>query len=174
MSFIDLCKQRHSVRSFSDRPVEPEKLALILEAGRMAPSALNKQPQRIYVLESEAARARLAGVTRMTYGAPLILLVCYDAAESWKNTPETFGEDYDSGEMDATIVGTQMMDMAADLGLGTLWARGFNARQVHELFELPENVRVCFFLDVGYPAEETVGLRRRSPRKPFAETVTVL
>ena len=174
MSFIDLCKARRSVRRYSDRPVEPEKLALILEAGRMAPTGYNYQPQRVYVLESAEARARLAGVTRMTFGAPLVLLVGYDINESWKNTPDTYGDDYDSGEMDACIVGAQMMNMATDLGLGTLWARGFNAREVHDLFGLPENVRVAFFLDVGYPAEETRGLRRRSPRKPFAETVKVL
>ena len=150
----------------------PEKLAQILEAGRVAPTAANKQPQRVYVLKSEAALAKLRGVTRMTYGAPVVLLVCYDKNESWKSTPETFGEDYDGGEMDACIVGTQMMNMATELGLGTLWARGFNATRIHDTFDLPENIVVSFLLDVGYPSEKSEN--RHVPRKALSETVTEL
>ena len=51
MIFLDLAKQRCSIRSFSDKPVEKEKLEYILEAGRVAPSACNKQPQRIIVVQ---------------------------------------------------------------------------------------------------------------------------
>jgi len=169
MSFMDLCRERFSVRKFDPRPVEEEKLEQILEAGRIAPTACNYQPQRVYVVKSEEARAKLSSVTRMTYGAPLVLLVCYDANESRKNTPQTFGEDYDGGEMDACIVGTQMMYMATELGLGTLWARGFNATQIHDVMGLPENIRVSFLLDVGYPAENSVN--RHTPRKSLNETV---
>ncbi len=89
------------------------------------------------------------------------LVVCgrqssYDTNESRKNTRQTFGEDYDGGEMDASIVGTQMMYMATELGLGTLWARGYNAWQFHITMGLPEDIRVVFPLDVGYSAENSV------------------
>ena len=107
MSFMDLCRERSSVRRYDSRPVEEEKLNQILEAGRLAPTACNYQPLRIYVIKSKEARTKLAAVTRMTYGAPVVLMVCYDKNESWKNTPKTFGENYDGGEMDACIVGTQ-------------------------------------------------------------------
>ena len=172
MDFIDVCKQRYSVRQFDPRPVEEEKLNQILEAGRLAPTACNYQPQRIYVIRSEEARDNLSSVTRMTYGAPIVLLVCYDRNESWKNTVKTFGEDYDGGEMDACIVGTQMMNMATELGLGTLWARGFNSQKIHDAFDLPENIVVSFILDVGYPSEKSVN--RHTPRKALSETVTEL
>ena len=172
MSFMDLCKERYSVRQFDARPVEDEKLGQILEAGRIAPTAANKQPQRIYVIKSKEALQKLRGVTRMTYGAPLVLLVCYDKNESWKNTPETFGENYDGGEMDACIVGTQMMYAATELGLGTLWARGFNSVQLHDLFDLPENIVISFLLDVGYPSKKSVN--RHSPRKELTQIVTEL
>lgn len=171
MNFLDLCKQRYSVRQFDSRPVEEEKLEQILEAGRIAPTAANKQPQKIYVLQSEEARAKLASVTRMTYGAPVVLLVCYDKNVSWKSTPKTYGEDYDGGEMDACIVGTQMMYMATELGPGTLWARGFSTKQVHKLFGLPENIVVSYFLDVGYPAENNVN--RHTTRKALEETTEI-
>lgn len=172
MNFIDLCKERYSVRQFDARPVEKEKLMMILEAGRLAPTACNYQPQRIYVIQSEEARNNLSGLTRMTYGAPVSLLVCYEKNESWKNTLKTFGEDYDGGEMDACIVGTQMMNMATELGHGTLWARGFNSQQIHDGFDLPENIVVSFLLDVGYPASGSIN--RHTPRKDLSATVTEL
>ena len=172
MSFMDLCRERYSVRKFDPRPVEDEKISQILEAGRIAPTACNYQPQRVYVVKSEEARAKLSSVTRMTYGAPVVLMVCYDKDKSWKNTPQTFGEDYDGGEMDTCIVGTQMMYMATELGLGTLWARGFNARQIHDAMGLPENIIVSFLLDVGYPAEGSVN--HHTPRRGIGEMVVEL
>ena len=172
MDFFDLCRERHSVRQYDPRPVENEKLERILEAGRLAPTACNYQPQRIYVIQSEEARNKLSGLTRMTYQAPVSLLVCYDKNESWKCTQKTFGEDYEGGEMDACIVGTQMMNMATELGLGTLWARGFNAQQIHDAFGLPENIVVVFLLDIGYPAPGSVS--RPTPRKELSATVTQL
>lgn len=172
MDFLNLCKERYSVRQYDARPVESDKLMMILEAGRLAPTACNYQPQRIFVIQSEEARAKLASLTRMSYDAPVSLLVCYDKNKSWKNTPKTFGEDYDGGEMDACIVGTQMMNMATELGLGTLWARGFIARQIHDAFGLQENIAVSFLLDIGYPASNRVN--RHSPRKELSDTVTEL
>ena len=84
----------------------------------------------------------------------------------------SFGEDYEGGEMDACIVGTQMMNMATELGLGTLWARGFNAQQIHDAFDLPENIVVSFLLDIGYPAVSSVN--HHTPRKELSATVTEL
>lgn len=172
MEFLELCKERYSVRHFDDRPVEDEVLNKVLEAGRIAPTAANKQPQKIYVLKSEEALTKLKGLTRMVYGAPVVLLVCYDRNQSWKSTVQSFGEDYDGGEMDACIVGTQMMYEATELGLGTLWARGFNTKEVHDAFEFPENIVVSYILDLGYPAENSIN--KHTSRKELSETVTVL
>ena len=83
--FLELCKARYSVRSFSDRKVEPEKLEKILEAGRVAPTAVNFQPQVIYVLQSPDAVAKMASVTPYMFHAPQALLVCYDEDICWKN-----------------------------------------------------------------------------------------
>ena len=75
MDFLNLCKERYSVRQYDARPVENDKLMMVLEAGRLAPTACNYQPQRIFVIHSEEARAKLAALTRMSYGAPVSLLV---------------------------------------------------------------------------------------------------
>ena len=55
MDFAKLAAERYSLRKFSDRPVEAEKLSAVLEAGRNAPTAHNLQPQRIFVLQSSEA-----------------------------------------------------------------------------------------------------------------------
>ena len=52
MSFFELAKERFSIRNFSDKAIEEEKLNQIIQAGRVAPTAKNKQPQKIYVLQS--------------------------------------------------------------------------------------------------------------------------
>ena len=78
MDLMELFKERHSVRKFSDKKVEKEKISAILEAGRVAPTAVNFQPQRIYVLESEDSLLKLKDCTKFHFDAPVAFLVCYD------------------------------------------------------------------------------------------------
>ncbi len=172
MSFLDLAKERYSVRDFDGRPVEEEKLQRILEAGRLSPTATNAQPQRIYVLKSPEAVAKIRSVTRMAFNAPVVLMVCYDDTLSWK--AERFGENYDAGEMDADIVTAMMMMEATELGVGTLWARGFDSREIEAAFELPEHIHLVCLLDLGYPSQDSRPAQRHYSRKPLAETVTEL
>lgn len=174
MTFMELSKARHSVRSYTDRPVEDEKLQLILEAGRIAPTAANKQPQRIYVLRSEESLTKLRSLCRMNYGAPLALMVCYDENTSWKSTVATFGEDYEGGEVDAAIVTSAMMMQATELGLGSLWVRGMNAQLIHDEFGLPDNEHVVAMLMLGYEDTAAPANQRRSQRKPLEALVKEL
>lgn len=169
MTFLELAKMRYSVRSFKDTPVEEEKLALILEAGRIAPTACNNQPQKIYVAKSEEARKKLACVCHCTFDAPVILVVCYDRDRNWKN-PLVAG--YESGETDAAIVCTHMMLEAAELGLGSCWVGYFNGQRVHEILGLPENVTVSALLPLGYAAENAQPAPMHTKYRDFADTVT--
>lgn len=174
MDFMSLMQQRCSVRDYIDRPVEEEKLQKILEAGQISPTAANFQPQKIYVLKSHEAmeKARQAA-PRMMYNAPMAMLVCYDDTVSWKSTIDTFGEEYEGGEVDAAIVTTAMMLEATELGLGTLWVRGFAASKVSEVFELPDNIHPVCFLVLGYASEKSTAAKRTG-RKALEETVTEL
>ena len=70
MSFSTLCHERFSARKYIDKKVEEEKIAAILEAGRVAPTAKNNQPQRIYLLKSDEALQKIRGITPCTFGAP--------------------------------------------------------------------------------------------------------
>ncbi len=168
MSFLELAKARYSVRSFLDQPIEQEKLELILEAGRVAPTACNFQPQRIYVAKSAEARAKLASVCRCTFDAPVILVVCYDRTRDWKNK---LMPGYESGETDAAIVCTHMMLEAFELGIGSCWVGYFNAQAVAEVLDLPEQVTVSALLPMGYPAENAEALPLHSQFRDFADTI---
>lgn len=176
MSFLDLAKERYSLRHYAAKNVEDEKLDAILEAGRLAPTGCNYQPQKIYVLKSEEAMEKARKATKMVYDAPMAMLVCWDSEISWKNTPETFGEEYyDGGEVDAAIVCTHMMMEATELGVQSLWIRGFNKDVIREVFELPEHIHPVCLLALGY-AKEGAGPNKKLhyTRRPLEETVEIL
>lgn len=167
MSFIELAEGRYSVRRFSDRPVEKEKLDLVLKAGQLAPTACDNQPQRILVIEGAQGAAKLKACTRYQFGAPMALLVCYDSTESWKR-----GFDgKDSGDVDASIVATHLMLEAAELGLGTTWVGSFDPEAARREFSLPETLVPVALLPMGYPAQDAAPSPRHSDRKPIGETV---
>ena len=106
MGFMELAKARFSVRKFADKPVEQEKLDLLLEAGNIAPTAKNQQPQRIYVIRSKEALEKLAEYTPCIYGAGTVLLFAYNTTEQFFNPDEP---GVCSGIQDVSIVATHIM-----------------------------------------------------------------
>ncbi len=171
MTFMELAKNRYSERYFDARPVEKEKIDMILEAGRTAPTACNYQPQRIYVIESEEALKKLRTIRVSHFNAPLIMLVCYDAETVWRNPRDRWYENYSSGEQDAAIVATTMMYEAEELGVHNVWLRGFDSQAVAETFDLPKNHIPVMMFAMGYPAENTRPSDWHYMRKPIEETV---
>ena len=169
MTFEELSRARYSVRSFKDIPIEEDTLKLILEAGRIAPTACNNQPQKIYVAKSEDARKKLASVCHCTFDAPVILVVCYDRTRDWKNKLQP---GYESGETDAAIVCTHMMLQAFELGVGSCWVGYFNAHEVARVLDLPENITVSALLPIGYPAENAAPIALHTQYRDFADTIT--
>ncbi|MCQ2119791.1 MAG: nitroreductase family protein [Bacteroidales bacterium] len=149
MDFIELATSRFSVRDFSDRPVEEWKIEKILQAAKVAPTAVNYQPQKLYVVKSPDAMARLAAI-RPLFGAPLAVIVCYDDSLSWKNSRDG---GHDSGEVDASIVCTHMMLQAWELGIGSCWIGAFSPAAVSEAFGIPSNEHPVAILPLGYPSD---------------------
>lgn len=168
MKFIELAANRYSVRAFSNCPIEPEKLDLILKAAQLAPTAGNYQPQQIYVIESPEAMEALRSTLKFTYGAPIVLLVCADKNRAWHSQ---FQPGYDSHEMDASIVCTHMMLEAADLGLGSVWVRGFDEAQVARTFRLPAHIRPVCMLPIGYPSDQSKPAKTHEISRPLSEMV---
>ena len=170
MDFQALSAARYSLRKFDPRPVEQEKLDIILEAGRNAPTAHNYQPQRIFVFQSSEALEKANACAGSHFHPPVILAVAYDPAVSWKR--ETDGKDH--GEIDATIATTKMMLQAADLGLGTTDVGMFEPEKL--LASFPEMAGTCpiALLPLGYPAEGAHPARLHTDRKPMEELVKYL
>ena len=170
MEFLQLSEARYSLRKFSDRPVEAEKLAAILEAGRNAPTAHNLQPQRIFVLRSPEALEKADACTAAHFHPPVILVVAYDPAAAWDR--EEDGKNH--GEIDAAIAATQMMLQAADLGLGTTYVGMFDPEKLKEAFPELAGLGITALLPIGYPAEGAHPSRLHADRKPLEELVRYL
>lgn len=151
--FITLAETRYSVRKFKDTPVEKEKIQTILKAAKLAPTACNYQPQKVYVVTSESARAALKTVSPCTFDAPVIFVVGYDPERSSKGRRKE-GDNF--GETDAAIITSHLMFAAEDLGLGSCWVGYFNSEEVKQALGITDNVVICDLLPVGYKAEESV------------------
>ena len=170
MTFAELSAARYSLRKFSDAPVEQEKLDLILEAGRSAPTAHNKQPQRIFVLRTTEALEKADACMGSHFHPPVILAVAYDAASAWNR--EEDGKNH--GEIDAAISVTQMMLQAADLGLGTTYVGMFDPEKLLSAFPEMAGLTPIAMLPLGYPAENARPSRLHADRKPVEELVKYL
>ncbi|HOA81189.1 MAG TPA: nitroreductase family protein, partial [Defluviitaleaceae bacterium] len=150
MSFLELAKKRYSVRSYLDRPVEKEKLLQVLEAARIAPSAVNKQPWNFIVVTNENTKNKIAETYPREWfkTAPAVIVVCGDHSKSWKRKD---GKDHCN--IDVAIAIDHMTLAATDLGLGTCWVCAFDAKQCHKILGLPENLEVIALIPIGYPAD---------------------
>ena len=150
MDFKTLAKNRWSCRSFSDRKVEKEKLETILEAGVLAPTAKNMQPQRILVADSEEAIEKLKKCTPCHYNCKTALIVCYDKSDMFIRPFDS----KPSGDIDASIVTTHMMLQAYELGVCSTWVMFFKPDEVRAEFNLPKEYEPSAILVLGYPAED--------------------
>ena len=170
MDFLELAKSRYSCRRFSDRQVEDEKIEKLLEAARLAPTAVNFQPQRIIVVKSEEALNKLKKGISPNLNPTLAFIISYDKNACWVR-------EYDgasSGEVDASIVATHVMLEAANLGLGSTWVMHFNPLVVEEEFELDDNIIPVVVLVMGYPAVDAAPSANHSKRKDIKEISKIL
>ena len=166
MSFSQLVHQRYSVRKYDSRPIEAEKLTAILEAGRLAPTAVNYQPQRILVVQGEDME-KMKGCSPCIYGAPVCMVICYDKNASWKSRSGR-----EIGDVDGGIVMTQMMYQAEELGIGSLIVGIYKEPLLRERFAIPENLEIVALLMLGYAAEDCEPHPQfHASRKPIEQTV---
>ena len=170
MDFQALAAQRYSLRKYSDRPVEDEKLQLILQAAQSAPTAHNLQPQRIFVLRSAQALEKADACMDSHFHPPVILAVTYDAQCAW--TREGDGKNH--GEIDAALCAMQMMLQAAELGLGTTYVGMFSPEKLLASFPEMAGCTPTALLTLGYPAEGAHPARLHTQRKPLEDLVQYL
>ncbi len=167
MSFLELAKKRYSVRKFQDKQIEEEKLLQILEAGRVAPTGANKQPQRLIVVREKEGFERLKKAANI-YNAPLAIIVCGDTDAAWVRPID--GKKIT--EIDASIVTDHMMLEATELGLGSVWICYFDPVVIKKEFNLPDNLLPVNILAIGYSSSESASPDRLSKtRKPLKDIV---
>jgi nitroreductase len=169
MEFEKVIKERYSVRKYSSKKVEQEKIDKILNAGLIAPTAKNTQCQKIYVIKSEEGLKKLNAINP-TFDAPLVFLVCGDLE---RQCPRAYREGY-LMETDLAIVQTHMMLEATNLGLGSCWVCYFNEAEVAKAFELPSNVVPYNLLVVGYPSQDAKPSIRHLQSRTIEDTVIEL
>lgn len=167
MNFLEIAKSRYSVRSYSDKKVEQEKLDKILYAAHVAPTAANLQPVRLIAVQSDEGLNKI-GKAANIYGAPLAIIVCSEHNKAW--TRPFDGKQ--TVDIDASILTDHMMLEATELGLGTVWICYFKADIIKREFDLPNNIEPINILAVGYSNEPPTNPERHSTQRiPLTELV---
>jgi len=171
MDLLKLMRDRYSCRRYSTETVKEEDIEKILEAAKIAPTAHNEQPQRIYVVKSEEGKAKLMKDFKFDFKAPCYLVCGYNEEEAWKNPLDN---NKDSGEVDISIVITHMMLMAEELGLGACWIGRITPELVKKNLNIPENVKVVAVLSLGYHREDDRPSKLHTIRRSNEELVKFL
>lgn len=156
MEFLKLAEKRFSVRKYSPVPVEDEKLGIILEAGRLAPTAANIQPVKVVAIRKKDALKKL-GKAADIYGAPLALLVLADRSKAWTRPFDKM----QTTDIDASIVTDHMMLESASLGLGSVWICYFKPDVIKAEFALPDELVPVNILAVGYPSGDVTAPEKK-------------
>ncbi len=167
MDFEKVISERYSVRKFQNKHLEKEVINKILEAGHLAPTGCNYQPQRILVLNTDESIEKLKGCTKCHFDAPCAFLVCYNEEETWKRP-------YDgamSAPVDGAIVATHLMLAAQNLGVGTCWVMHFNPEIIKKTFNIPENIKPLALLVMGYPHKDAKPIDMHFKSRPINEVV---
>ena len=165
--FLTLASRRYSVRSFQPIHLPQEMIDKLLEAAKLAPTGCNFQPQRILVLNSDAAMDALKPCTKCHFDAPTAMLICYNREECWTRK-------YDgaqSGIVDASIVATHIILAAADLGIGATWVMHFDLAAMRTTFQIPNNIEPVALLVMGYPAPDSKPLHLHEEYRDMNEIV---
>ncbi len=158
MGFYELANKRYSVRSYKSKPVEEEKLAMILDAARLAPTAGNRQPFQVIVIHTEGKQEELLKIYPQSWfvKAPIILCVCGIPDIAWKRKFDN--KQY--YQVDAAIVMDYMILAATDLGLGTCFVAAFYPEVAKEILSIPDNIEPILFTSLGY-ADDSPDIKER-------------
>lgn len=150
MNFKTLSQERYSVRSYSSQPVAESQLGYILECARLAPSAVNLQPWKMYVMTSPEDRDLLQQCYKRDWlsQAPLFILLTVQHDVEWVRRD---GKRH--GDIDIAIAAEHICLAAAEQGLGSCWVCNFDAQKCHQLFQLPETEEPLVIIPIGHPAE---------------------
>ena len=170
MELLEIAKKRHSVRKYTGKEIEQEKLDKILEAAHVAPTAANMQPVRLIVVKSKEGLEKV-GKAANIYQAPAAIVVCANKTKAWKRP-------FDgkiTTDIDASILTDHMMLQAEALGLGSVWLCYFDPDKLRRELQIPDELEPVNILALGYSAQEAADPERhknlRVPLEQLAEFI---
>lgn len=155
MSLIETVLSRRSIRHYQEKEIPEEVVNQILEAGRQAPSAANRQPIRFIVIKDPQILKNLCNnlFTRFVKTAPLVIVGSADVKSlltgKW-------------AVIDAAIAMQNMVIAAWALGVGSCWIGACNEEKVKEMLKIPDDWKFVALVTFGYPAEDP---KKRSKKK---------
>ena len=161
MSLLDLILSRRSVRRYDNKDIPEEILRQILETGRQAPSAANRQPIRFVIVNNQDILKILCDTlfTRFVKYAPLAIVGCANIKSlltgKW-------------AVVDATIAMENMVIAAWTLGIGSCWIGACKEKKVKELLKIPDKWKIVALLTFGYPAEQPKERKKKTFEKMFS------
>ena len=150
MNVIEAIKTRRSIRAYKDQDIEAQKLQKVLEAGRLAPSASNRQDWKFVVVQDKQTRKALASACHnQTFvgQAPVVIAACST------NPKRVMASGQPTAAVDLAIAVDHMSLAAVELGLGTCWIGAFDAPAVAKILGVPDDAVVIHIFPLGYPAE---------------------
>jgi nitroreductase len=161
MDFLDLVKRRYSVRAYKPDPVDDAKLAKVIEAACLAPTAANRQPFQLIVAHVKGREAELQRVygRRWFVQAPLVICACGISAEGWVRQADR--ANYTT--VDVAIAMDHLILAAASVGLGTCWIAAFDPVAARQVFALPDGVEPIALTPLGHPADQPLKKERKPP-----------
>jgi len=159
MHFKELIKTRCSVREYHENKVNRTLLNEVVNAGRLAPSAANRQPWKFIIIDNENLldRIKIAYPKDWFKKAPVIMIIYGNHDISWKRS----FDNKDHCDIDIAIAIDHMTLMATELGLGTCWVCHFNPEIITDLIHTDANWEPMAILTIGYPVKIKVSEKKR-------------
>jgi nitroreductase len=148
LDFFEVVKNRRSIRKYHETSVEKEKLERILEAARLASSAMNRQPYRLFIVTNKEVLSKINSFCNQEWKAPIMVAMVSNPKEAWVRDD---GAEY--WMADAAVAMNQVSLAAFAEGLGTCWIAAFNEDEVKEILAVDSASRIPFLSPLGYPAE---------------------
>jgi nitroreductase len=148
LDVFEAIKKRRSIRKYKRTVVEKEKLMKVLEAARLAPSAMNRQPYIFVVTSDTETIQKISSACNQQWDSPTIIAICSFPDKAWVRDD---GEEY--WKVDAAVAMTNLSLQACAEGLGTCWIAAFKEDEIKQILGVKE-ARVVAMTPLGYPAEE--------------------
>lgn len=165
MEFDKVIRDRMATRKFSDKKIDEDTINKILEAGRIAPTAKNIQPIKIYSVSSDEGLFKIDKASRCRYNAPVVFIVCGNIEEAFKR-----GE-HSTYIIDSSIVATHMMLEATNLSVDNIWVDLFDEGILRSEFNIPKSYIPVSLLMLGYKTDDCPYNIMHDKRKELSDIV---